>query len=881
VNVACLRLRVRVPSPVFALLLCVASASGVDAQEIHRNFPFADGAVNALASIGNTLYIGGGFGHVGPYTGAGVPMDEATGSPLPGFPRVRGFVYAIAHDGSGGWFIGGRFDSVGTEARENLAHITSALAVAAWNPGADTTVLALAVSGGTVYAGGLFLNAGGAARSRIAAIDAATGNATAWDPNANNLVRALAVSGSTVFAGGNFTTIGGQSRNRIAALSTTTGLATTWDANASNNVHALVVSGATLYAGGEFLTIGGQNRSRIAALGVADGLATTWDPNATSVVYTIALDATTVYLGGGFTILGGQGRNRIGAVDIATGLTTPWNPSPNTAGLVRALAVSGSTVYAGGDFTNIGGARRGRIAAIDAATGNATALRLSTDAPVYALAVGGGELFAGGTFRSVGTVRENLAAIDLTTGLPTGWIGDVPGVTATVNAIGVSPSGTSLFVGGNFFSFVGGQARRNAFEISTTTGLATSWNPDPDALVRVMAVGASTVYMAGNFTGFGALGRPGIGAVDAVTGSATAWLPTGVTGGLVRALAVSGSVVYVGGAIIKAVDGTTGAATGWDPNANAAVNAILVDGATVYVGGEFTSVGGQPRNRIAALDATTALATSWDPDADQAVSSLAQGGPTIYAGGSFTAMGGQPRGRAAALDATTGLAGPWNPNVNGPVNTWVLSGTSAYVGGFFTTVGGVYALGVAAIGDLTTPTQASLVTTEAWPDHVRVVWLVEGEGGVTVQRRTNETAWSRLGEAEPDGSGYVTYDDETVRPGRRYGYRLAWADAGGEVVAGEVWVEVPAHAGLALHDVHPNPSEGELSVSLAVPGRERVVLQLLDLHGRRVAGEHHDIANAGRHVVRAFSGQRFAPGVYVLQMRAGGRIFQNRVAVLR
>jgi hypothetical protein len=42
-------------------------------------------------------------------------------------------------------------------------------------------------------------------------------------------VIALAVSGSTVYAGGNFTSIGGQGRGGIAALDPTTGLATAWN----------------------------------------------------------------------------------------------------------------------------------------------------------------------------------------------------------------------------------------------------------------------------------------------------------------------------------------------------------------------------------------------------------------------------------------------------------------------------------------------------------------------------------------------------------------------------------------------------------------------------------------------------------------------------
>src|ERR1017187_3785961 len=66
---------------------------------------------------------------------------------------------------------------------------------------------ALAVSGGTLYAGGYFTNAGG-----IAANDIAQWNGSSWSALGSGIsggvVFALAVSGSTLYAGGSFTTAG-------------------------------------------------------------------------------------------------------------------------------------------------------------------------------------------------------------------------------------------------------------------------------------------------------------------------------------------------------------------------------------------------------------------------------------------------------------------------------------------------------------------------------------------------------------------------------------------------------------------------------------------------------------------------------------------------
>ena len=106
--------------------------------------------------------------------------------------------------------------------------------------------------------GGQFISIGGTTRNRLAAIGT-DGTLAAWDPNADSTVRALAVSGATVYAGGQFTTLGGTTRNRLAAIATDGTLAA-WDPNAGGQVNALAVAdgGSPVYAGGLFTTIGGS-----------------------------------------------------------------------------------------------------------------------------------------------------------------------------------------------------------------------------------------------------------------------------------------------------------------------------------------------------------------------------------------------------------------------------------------------------------------------------------------------------------------------------------------------------------------------------------------------------------------------------------------------
>src|SRR6266699_2723910 len=129
--------------------------------------------------------------------------------------------------------------------------------------------------------------------------------------------------------------------------------------------------------------------------------------------------------------------------------------------------------------------------------------------------------------------------------------------------------------------------------------------------------------------------------------------------------------------------------TAFNPNANNTVGTIAVqtDG-KILVGGIFfgaSSIGGQPRNRIARLDATNGLADSFDPNANNQVSSIVvQADGKILAVGVFTNLGDQTRNRIARLDATTGLADSFNPNANGTVNSIVVQADGKIlVGGQF------------------------------------------------------------------------------------------------------------------------------------------------------------------------------------------------------
>jgi hypothetical protein len=130
--------------------------------------------------------------------------------------------------------------------------------------------------------------------------------------------------------------------------------------------------------------------------------------------------------------------------------------------------------------------------------------------------------------------------------------------------------------------------------------------------------------------------------------------------------------------------------TSWDPNANGTVRTITVSGSTIYVGGDFTSITGSTRNRIAAVSTTDGTVASWDPNANGTVRAIAVSGSTIYVGGDFTTFGSgsaTTRNQLASFTSSSSTPTSWNPNANGTVYAIAVGGGKVYAGGQFTKIG--------------------------------------------------------------------------------------------------------------------------------------------------------------------------------------------------
>jgi hypothetical protein len=658
-----------------------------------------DGTVNAIVREGRTVYIGGTFTSVSATTGGGVPLRLSSGRVPEHFPKVQGEVDAAIPDGHGGWFIGGTFVAVDGQPRRSLAHIRGDGHVAPWRTDADPFVFALALKGDTLFVGGRFFYVGGQSRHCLAAIDARTGAVLPWAPDPNDEVFALTMQGNTLYVGGNFYDIGGRHQPYLAAVDATTGVFTDWNPSPNGFVEAIASADSTVYLGGSFVQIAGQNRNWVAAVDARTGALRSWNPNPSGVVASLALTGRKVFAQGGFNTVDGQPRNGAAALDAVTGALLPWAPD-TSIGQITAIAIQGRTVYAAWVQPT---PRPYGLATLDLETGAARGWRTPTNGFVNVLALAGEVLYAGGGFSTVGpsTPRSNLAALDAVTGEVIRWNPGLVG--AGVNALAVA--GHTVYVGGEF-SRIGGQTRTNLAAVDAEDGRTSTLDLSTDGSVEVLETHEGTLYVGGGFTRVGTTARSNVAALDLRSRTVTSWDPG--PNGPVYSLASLTSRVYVGGTFdhigsgsgevargnLAAVATGTGAVAPWDPGVSGSVRALALRGNTLYVGGEFRSVGGQPRDALAAVDVATGATLAWSPNADWLGAhsvprhGLAVLDSTVYVGGRFGWIGGASREGFAALNASDAQATCWDPGRCFVAIDIVPFGNTIYVGGFFEQMGG-------------------------------------------------------------------------------------------------------------------------------------------------------------------------------------------------
>jgi len=178
---------------------------------------------------------------------------------------------------------------------------------------------------------------------------------------------------------------------------------------------------------------------------------------------------------------------------------------------------------------------------------------------------------------------------------------------------------------------------------------------------------------------------------------------------------------------------------------------------------------------------------------------------------------------------------------------------------------------------------ASLVSAHAEPGVARITWQVAARTGshVIVQRREDRSTWRAMGERFVDGVGRVGFEDREVEAGSRYGYRLVLTEGERESPAGEVWLDVPRAAVVALAGTRPNPATGDIVIAFSLANASPATIELMDVTGRRVLLRDVGAMGPGEHVLLLAGARSLPAGVYLARLRQQGLERSRKVLVVR
>jgi hypothetical protein len=180
-------------------------------------------------------------------------------------------------------------------------------------------------------------------------------------------------------------------------------------------------------------------------------------------------------------------------------------------------------------------------------------------------------------------------------------------------------------------------------------------------------------------------------------------------------------------------------------------------------------------------------------------------------------------------------------------------------------------------------TLLTLIEARAEPDRAILTWSAPGAGSwvATVQRRASGTEWTAVARPAADGPDRLRFEDRSVQPGTRYGYRLVYTIDGEETFTSEVWLTIPSAWALALDGLRPNPAVRDVSAAFTLAGGEDATLDLMDVQGRAVLSRDVGGLGPGPHEVRLGSTRDVPAGVYWLTLRQGGERLVRRAVILR
>ncbi len=274
----------------------------------------------------------------------------------------------------------------------------------------------------------------------------------------------------------------------------------------------------------------------------------------------------------------------------------------------------------------------------------------------------------------------------------------------SVASIAVQPDGKVLI--GGAFTQVSGQARNYLARLHADGTVDATFAPNPGRDVATLAVQPDgKVLVGGYFSSIAGSARSRLARLNADGTLDASFAPPEISGVHVGSIQIQpdgriliiGDFSQVGGNPRNQVarlnaDGSLDSTFAPVVN-NYVQGAARLSTGQILISGAFTEVNGSPRQRIARLDADGTLDTSFNPAANAEVLCMVeQTDGRIIMTGNFTTVNGVTRNRIARLLPDGTLDPAYDPDINVQGLTMALQTDGRLVlGGWFTFVGGAWA----------------------------------------------------------------------------------------------------------------------------------------------------------------------------------------------
>lgn len=586
--------------------------------------------------------------------------------------------------------------------------------------GTNGKVNSLVKEGNSLYVGGSF-DYIGPATGHTAILDPATNDIVSGFPVVNGSVESIIPDGKGGwFIGGAFTKVGAASVTNLAHIYSNNSVSA-WNPSPNGDVSCLLLKNGKLFFGGGFTQVSGVSRNFIASVDTSTSVVTSWNPNADLNVYTLSSSRTKIYAGGSFSNIGGQPRNRVAAIDMNTGLATSWNPNVTLGsyGDVKRIFFYGPNIYLGGRFNLVNGQTRNNLAAVDSNTAVPTSWAPVADDYIIDMQLTGSKLYVCGFFQNLNSKAHKwVGAIDVNTGAVFNWN------PALVNANGFGNGyasmlfvkGKSVYISGSF-NRTGTSRTPYLTVVDTGTAGLLPNHICADKIVTCINSDNTVLYAGGDFTSIGGKGRNNLAELDILTNKVKSWDP--YTDDFVRKIIIHNGKAYVCGKFsyvgtivrhqIAEIDLSSGVATSWNPQTVSSVYALAASGNSVFAVGDFLKMNGIDKKFAAEIEISTGNVTAWDAQFSGGgyVESIAIHNANVYLGGFFFTVAGQNRAGLVAVDQSTGALQSWDPKVGANhLFDIKIAGNRLYAAGLFSSVGSLTRNNVVAL-DINTGTALS------------------------------------------------------------------------------------------------------------------------------------------------------------------------------